>query len=220
MFVIACLLSLTHSLTHYSFTIIQPSYTLSTIEPFREPVDYKALGLHDYPQIIKKPMDLGTIQKKLQKKEYSTIHQVADDVRLVWNNCMTYNADGSDFYLLAQGLAKKWEEKYAKFLSEFGIFAPPQTPAKENNLSLEEKRNFARNLYKLNKEQVGLVLVELDEKCPSCLVKNSAEDEYEINVDKISPNVFAEIQAFVHTSMASLSDKKTKKTKSTKKQKT
>ena len=30
--------------------------------PFREPVDYESLGLTDYPTIVKKPMDLGSIK--------------------------------------------------------------------------------------------------------------------------------------------------------------
>ncbi len=34
--------------------------------PFRVPVDWKGLGLTDYPKIIKKPMDLGTIKKKIE----------------------------------------------------------------------------------------------------------------------------------------------------------
>lgn len=30
--------------------------------PFSEPVDWKNLGLMDYPSLVKKPMDLGTIR--------------------------------------------------------------------------------------------------------------------------------------------------------------
>ena len=30
--------------------------------PFSEPVDWKNLGLLDYPSLVKKPMDLGTIR--------------------------------------------------------------------------------------------------------------------------------------------------------------
>ena len=52
-------------------------------EPFREPLDWKALGLHDYPKIVKKPMDLGTVKKKLEKGVYSGIEAVATDIRLV-----------------------------------------------------------------------------------------------------------------------------------------
>ena len=33
-------------------------------EPFREAVDWKTLGLYDYPQIISQPMDLGFVKKK------------------------------------------------------------------------------------------------------------------------------------------------------------
>ena len=114
-------------------------------------------------------MDLGTIQKKLEQNQYPSIGKAADDVRLVWNNCMTYNADGSDFYLLAQALSKKWMEKYTKFCTEFGITAPPVV--QENQLSLDEKREFARNLYKLSKEDLGKVLVELQATCPACIVQ-------------------------------------------------
>jgi len=31
-------------------------------EPFNQPVDWQTLGIPDYPKIIKKPMDLGTIK--------------------------------------------------------------------------------------------------------------------------------------------------------------
>lgn len=34
-------------------------------DAFRKPVDYKGLDLKDYPVIVKKPMDLGTVRKNL-----------------------------------------------------------------------------------------------------------------------------------------------------------
>lgn len=33
---------------------------------FRHPVDWQAMGLSDYPDIVKHPMDLSTINKKLR----------------------------------------------------------------------------------------------------------------------------------------------------------
>jgi hypothetical protein len=33
--------------------------------PFYKPVDAEMLGLHDYYEIIKKPMDLGSIKVKI-----------------------------------------------------------------------------------------------------------------------------------------------------------
>jgi hypothetical protein len=66
---------------------------------FREPVDWKSLGLNDYPEIVKKPMDLGTIKKRIENDDYNTVEDIATDIRLVWSNCMLYNRDGSEVSL-------------------------------------------------------------------------------------------------------------------------
>ena len=44
--------------------------------PFLAPVDVVGLGIPDYLDVIKKPMDLGTIQKKLSDQEYKRIEYV------------------------------------------------------------------------------------------------------------------------------------------------
>lgn len=53
----------------------------------------KALGLHDYHQVITRPMDLGTIKGNLQAEPpcYFSSAEVLKDVQLVWSNCRTYN---------------------------------------------------------------------------------------------------------------------------------
>jgi hypothetical protein len=150
-------------------------------------------------------MDLGLILKKLEQKQYRTLYECADDVRLVWTNCMTYNADGSDFYILASNLSRRWEEKYSKMLTEFGltVMMPPSSSApKENTLTLEEKRTFARDLYKIQKDELGAVLMELVEKSPAAITKNAAEDEFEINVDKIDAGIFAELTAYIQSCLS------------------
>mmetsp|Transcript_111996 Transcript_111996/g.321843 ORF Transcript_111996/g.321843 Transcript_111996/m.321843 type:complete len:277 (-) Transcript_111996:116-946(-) len=91
------------------------------VEPFREPVDWRGLELYDYPKVITKMMDLGTIKRRLERGQYSTAHQVAEDIRLVWNNCMTYNADGSDFWLLAKSFLRRFEDRYRKVRNEFDV---------------------------------------------------------------------------------------------------
>jgi hypothetical protein len=89
--------------------------------PFAEPVDWRGLELYDYPQIITKMMDLGTIKRRLERGQYGTAHQVAEDVRLVWRNCMTYNSEGSDFWLLAKAYSRRWEDRYRKIRQEFDV---------------------------------------------------------------------------------------------------
>lgn len=63
---------------------------------FKEPVDHKALGLVDYLDIVKNPMDLGTVKKKFDYGEYDGVEAMANDIRLIWTNCMLYNRDGSE----------------------------------------------------------------------------------------------------------------------------
>lgn len=112
--------------------LVSQVYNRTDAEPFREPVGWKELGLFDYPEIIKKPMDLGQVKAKIERDEYTTVHHAANDVRLVWKNCMQYNADGSDFYNLASALSKRFEEKFKKLLKEAGVPAPSSSKAKKN----------------------------------------------------------------------------------------
>ena len=49
---------------------------------FRVPVDWKSLGLLDYPTKIKKPMDLSTMKKKLSTKSYNSKSEFKQDFDL------------------------------------------------------------------------------------------------------------------------------------------
>ncbi|KAG7638517.1 Bromodomain-like superfamily [Arabidopsis thaliana x Arabidopsis arenosa] len=80
--------------------------------PFLEPVDVKGLGLHDYYKVIEKPMDLGTIKKKMESSEYSNVREIYADVRLVFKNAMRYNEEKEDVYVMAESLLEKFEEKW------------------------------------------------------------------------------------------------------------
>ena len=57
--------------------------------PFYQPVDVKALNLHDYHDVIKKPMDLSTVQANLDRESYKSKEEFAADIRLIFENCAT-----------------------------------------------------------------------------------------------------------------------------------
>eukprot|EP00519_Triparma_laevis_P003220 CAMPEP_0182504482 /NCGR_PEP_ID=MMETSP1321-20130603/17290_1 /TAXON_ID=91990 /ORGANISM="Bolidomonas sp., Strain RCC1657" /LENGTH=184 /DNA_ID=CAMNT_0024709849 /DNA_START=92 /DNA_END=643 /DNA_ORIENTATION=+ len=165
----------------------------SDASPFLHPVDWKALGLYDYPTIIKNPMDLTTVLKKLKSNQYPSLTSVSSDVRLIWKNCMTYNADGSDFYLLASEFSKRFEEKISKLSKDPSAVKSSQgLEANDTAPSPEQKQCFARNLFRIGKEELGRVVTVLDDKSPEALTKNVAEDEVEVNVDRILGRVFWE----------------------------
>lgn len=98
--------------------IVQALINHADSGPFREPVDWRGLELFDYPEIVKRMIDLGTISRKLDRNQYVTAWECAQDVRLVWKNCMSYNAEGSDFWLLAKSLARKFEDRFRKIRQE------------------------------------------------------------------------------------------------------
>ncbi|MBA0841559.1 hypothetical protein Goarm_004045, partial [Gossypium armourianum] len=84
-----------------------------------QPVDVKGLGLHDYYKVIEKPMDLGTIKNQMEAKDgtgYKNVRAICADVRLVFDNAMKYNEEGSDVHLMAKTLLEKFEEKWQLLL--------------------------------------------------------------------------------------------------------
>lgn len=82
-------------------TIIKEINIKPESEPFRYPVDYKALGLDDYPLIISKMMDLSTVSRNLQNSSYLTKEECLDDLQLIWDNCKLYNVETSKIHKLA-----------------------------------------------------------------------------------------------------------------------
>ncbi|XP_076627797.1 homeotic protein female sterile isoform X6 [Colletes latitarsis] len=86
--------------------------------PFYKPVDAELLGLHDYHDIIKKPMDLGTVKTKMDNREYKTAQEFAGDVRLIFTNCYKYNPPDHDVVAMARKLQDVFEMRYAKIPDE------------------------------------------------------------------------------------------------------
>lgn len=79
---------------------------------FNTPVDAEALGLHDYHQIIKRPMDLGTVKSNLAKNFYPTLFEFAADVRLTFNNALLYNPKTDQVHGLAEQLLGRFEDMF------------------------------------------------------------------------------------------------------------
>lgn len=86
---------------------------------FNQPVDTEGLGLHDYFDIIKNPMDLGTVKSRLETNLYKSPKEFAEDVRLTFQNAMTYNPTGQDVYMMAEQLSKIFEEKWPTIEADY-----------------------------------------------------------------------------------------------------
>ncbi|KAI3797067.1 hypothetical protein L1987_39757 [Smallanthus sonchifolius] len=75
---------------------------------FSEPVDPNELP--DYHEIIKQPMDFGTVRSKLEDGLYSNLEELESDVNLICSNAMQYNSSDTIYFRQAraiQELAKR-----------------------------------------------------------------------------------------------------------------
>ncbi|KAM7279787.1 hypothetical protein ACFE04_006921 [Oxalis oulophora] len=79
---------------------------------FNTPVDVVKLNIPDYFTVIKQPMDLGTVKRKLASKAYLSPLEFADDVRLTFKNAMTYNPSTNDVHIMADALSKFFELRW------------------------------------------------------------------------------------------------------------
>ncbi|XP_027189125.1 transcription factor GTE1-like isoform X2 [Cicer arietinum] len=101
--------------------------------PFKEPVDVEGLQLHDYYEIIEKPMDFSTIKRKMEAKDgsgYKNVREIYADVRLIFKNAMRYNDEKNDIHVMAKTLLEKFEKKWLLLL--------PKIAKAESELSKEE----------------------------------------------------------------------------------
>ncbi|XP_063051379.1 bromodomain-containing protein 3b isoform X11 [Engraulis encrasicolus] len=97
--------------------------------PFYKPVDAEALELHDYHDIIKQPMDLSTVKKKMDARDYQDALSFAADIRLMFSNCYKYNPPDHEVVAMARKLQDVFEMRYAKMPDE-----PPE-PTSPSGLS-------------------------------------------------------------------------------------
>ncbi|CAG9772952.1 unnamed protein product [Ceutorhynchus assimilis] len=134
--------------------------------PFYKPVDADLLGLHDYHDIIKKPMDLGTVKRKMDSREYRSAQEFAEDVRLIFTNCYKYNPSDHDVVAMARKLQDVFEVKFAKIpdepLNRISGMVPNESSSSgsssesssETEDSEEERRN--KQLKQLEKELTAM----------------------------------------------------------------
>ena len=88
--------------------------------PFLEPVDIVKFNIPHYPDIIKHPMDLGTVQAKVNARQYSSLDQFIADVRLIFTNCYTFNGVDSPVSLMATEVEKAFDR---------AVYKKPSAPA-------------------------------------------------------------------------------------------
>jgi bromodomain-containing factor 1 len=103
--------------------------------PFLQPVDVVALNIPDYVTIVKHPMDLATIERKLAEGDYEEPEQFEGDIRLMFNNCYLYNPPTLPVHKMGRELEKAFDEKWAQKPS-----TPVPTPVIDEHIEDDDDR--------------------------------------------------------------------------------
>ncbi|SCU92359.1 LANO_0E00518g1_1 [Lachancea nothofagi CBS 11611] len=77
--------------------------------PFLQPVNKDEVG--DYYEFIKEPMDLSTMEMKLENNRYEKMDKFVYDARLIFNNCRAYNGENTSYFKYANRLEKFFNSK-------------------------------------------------------------------------------------------------------------
>jgi len=115
--------------------IIEHIKQIPTSIHFQYPVD--TVANPDYLRVINyHPMDLSTVEKKLNNKEYSLVQDIINDIKLIWYNCRIYNYENSDIYKWSDELEKISDKEFEKYY----IF--------KVNKNINYKEEYEKNIYK------------------------------------------------------------------------
>jgi len=126
--------SMDEAMTDHMLTLLRRLMKLNAaIMNFNVPVDWKKFKLLQYPEIIKEPMDLGTVRNKLEadvkqvfeNKHYQLAEEFAHDVRLVWKNAWTFNHQVTPVYKAARVLAESFEKWLLEPYRRSEMLGPP-----------------------------------------------------------------------------------------------
>ena len=156
---------------------------LEDSEPFRQPVDYKELGLEDYPLVVTKPMDIATVRSKLKAGQYAQVKEALQDLQLIWNNCRAYNATGSEIAKQAD----RMERHTLRLCSKLRL-----TRKDSIRLKFEEKAAFCDLVQQAPYEVLETCVERVQQKCPAA-AETLDQDRVQIRVDWLDRGTFAEL---------------------------
>ena len=104
---------------------------------FLEPVDPVAHNIPTYHQVITNPMDLGTIQEKMEAGEIESPAEFARLMRLVFENAVTFNNNPMNFvHQTARDLLSIFNQKYR----DIERMIQPRKPSKNELKEMKKKQ--------------------------------------------------------------------------------
>ena len=89
----------------------------------------------DYYSIIKHPMDIGTMMKKLKNFQYKSKKDFVDDLHLIWQNCLRYNTDPNHFLRKKALYMQKQTDSLTFLIPDITVRDRAEVEAEERKMS-------------------------------------------------------------------------------------
>ncbi|XP_057982733.1 transcription factor GTE8-like isoform X2 [Malania oleifera] len=180
---------------------------------FNSPVDVVKLNIPDYFNVIKHPMDFGTIKSKISSGLYSTPLEFVADVRLTFSNAKTYNPPGNDVHIMAVTLGKffemRWKAIEKKISTNDDKILPPKSgfcgametdksmpPSKKRKITYLPQEVMSHDAERImtdqEKHSLGIELEALLEELPMNIVdflREHSPNGREIGEDEIEIDI-------------------------------
>lgn len=87
-------------------------YPIASI--FKDPVDLEAIP--QYKKVIKTPIDISTVRKRVKNNKYTHLDQWKKDVYLIFKNAIQFNGTESSYGLAASYLKQATDKLIKKYL--------------------------------------------------------------------------------------------------------
>lgn len=198
--------------------------------PFVEPVDPEVLGISDYFNVIKEPMDFSKIDKRIKSGFYKNFAEFENDVRKIWDNALIYNKPNTQIYSMTLEISDYFQKlvsedengpfpvlkKAKSFKNQWDMeneYLEPM-PIVKKTQSLKEKND--RPLSYQEKK----VLSEMIRQLPSQLLwevwtivspgDQNQEQEVVFDIDTLPPSTARRLEEFVKSKLQIISNKKLK----------
>jgi hypothetical protein len=164
---------------------------------FLYPVDVSAAP--GYLDVVKRPMDLSTVAERLEQGKYDysesasaaakskMVTAFAADMRLIWNNCMAYNAPGSAIYESSEELGESFEHRFvALFGDEFSNLTSKSKKVKESKVPKNVSVSVKDDVHVKGKAAKVEAVVSKDKEKKDDVVERPKKKKEAKESDKVS----------------------------------